>query len=184
MSFLKHRDARIGALFFVLSLIAIFVWIPSDTATALVERVRGRTTIGDALAPTIAATILAVSSLLLLFGFGRTDPNSGAAVSIRFLAGAFAILFVSLALMRWVGPVAVALFGPQGQDYRVLRDTFPWKYLGFLVGGTFMVAAPIMGLERRFRWQIVGLAFVIVLVLALFYGGLFDNLILPPNGDV
>ena len=50
--------------------------------------------------------------------------------------------------MIWTGPLAVALFGVD-DSYRNLRDTAPWKYLGFILGGVGLVAALISLVEHR-----------------------------------
>ena len=84
--------------------------------------------------------------------------------------------------MRWGGPsLAEAM---TGQDYRPQRDTVPWKYLGFLMGGTTMIAALIFVVERQVRWSRVLIALGVTLFLALFYDVPFEDLLLPPNGDV
>ena len=46
------RKDKLLAIFFTLAaLFIIFVWVPMDTGTGLVEKVRRKYTIGDALAP-------------------------------------------------------------------------------------------------------------------------------------
>ena len=86
--------------------------------------------------------------------------------------------------MRWTGPAAVALFGPEGVGYRALRDTVPWKLIGFLCGGTVMILGPIVLVERRLRWQAVAVAVVATVAMIVIYDLPFDDLLLPPNGDV
>ena len=86
--------------------------------------------------------------------------------------------------MRWAGPVAVSVFGPENVDYRTVRDLFPWKYLGFLLGGTALVWCGISLAEKRIsaRGLVIGL-FASLALIAL-YDLPFDDFVLPPNGDV
>jgi len=60
----------------------------------------------------------------------------------------------------------------------------PWKYLGYLLGGTLLIAGVVAWIERGVRWRSVVLAFGVVLALAMLYDLPFDDLLLPPNGDV
>jgi hypothetical protein len=84
--------------------------------------------------------------------------------------------------MRWFGPVLAGVLMEGG--YRPLRDTAPWKHLGFLFGGAGMIAAMISMVEGRvtLRAVLVGLAAAIGLI--IIYDLPFDDLLLPPNGDV
>ena len=91
-------------------------------------------------------------------------------------------LLLSIMLMRWAGPEVTELI--TGQDYRPLRDTVPWKYIGYLMGGTSMIASLIFLAERRFRWSRLLIALGVTVALILFYDLPFEDLLLPPNGDV
>lgn len=174
----------IGLLCIALALFAIFVWIPLDTDTGLLEKVRRRIKIGDALFPTVAAGFIAFGGLLLVL-FERKAPNQPA-LRLRdlvFIASALALLLIGFAIMRHAGPVAVALF--QGDaEYRLLRDTAPWKHIGFLLGGVVIVAGLISLAEGRFRPKVLGIAIAVVLAMIAVYDLPFDDLLLPPNGDV
>ena len=155
-------------------------WAQVDTETGLFERVRGRSSVGDALAPTVAGSILAISGLWLAITAGAKRRFTLG--NIGYLVGLLTCLIVSLGLMRWGGPGLVELI--TGEEYRPLRDTGPWKYFGFLMGGTALVTALIALVEGRVRPSRVLIALAVSLLLALFYDVPFEDLILPPNGDV
>jgi len=86
--------------------------------------------------------------------------------------------------MRYVGPLLLNLFEGDSAEYRLLRDTVPWKYLGFIAGGVWLIVSLIAFNERKIRWQHFLIALAAVLVLIAFYDLPFDDLLLPPNGDV
>lgn len=158
------------------------IWVPIDSATGLVEKVRRQVTIGDALAPTIAAGFLFLGGVLVAFFSPEGTARRLTPRNIRFLLIFLGILVASFAVMRWLGPAIAGLMTDGG--YRVLRDTVPWKYLGFVVGGTGLIAALIGLVEERvsLRGVLIGLAATIGLIVV--YDLPFDDLLLPPNGDV
>lgn len=171
----------LGLALLAFALFTIFVWVPMDSATGLLEQVRRRVVIGDALAPTIAASFIALGSLLLIFeqgdlACGMTSRN------ILYLAAFLGILISSILVMLWLGPMLAALLTDEG--YRVLRDTAPWKHIGFVVGGTAMVGGLISYIEGHLsiRSFLIGLGSALALVAV--YDLPFDDLLLPPNGDV
>ncbi len=165
----------------ILGLMIATIWVSMDTASGLIEKVRRQVTIGDALAPTAAAMFLVVGGLLVA-AFDRDDTAYRVSVgNLAFVTSLLILLFVSLALMRWAGPLA-AVFAEGG--YRPLRDTAPWKYIGFSLGGTALVAGLICFVERRLSWRAIWVALVATLALILVYDLPFDDLLLPPNGDV
>ncbi|MDF0600248.1 hypothetical protein P1J78_05860 [Psychromarinibacter sp. C21-152] len=169
-----------------LALLAVFAWIPADTGTGIVVRARRQVTIGDALAPTIAAGFILVGALMTLFG-RQVDGGGLSGRNLAFLGLLLAVFAVSFALMRWTGPVVVALTNmatEQELSYRTLRDTVPWKYLGFVLGGALLIAALTAAVEGRIRIRTIVVALVAVVVLAAIYDLPFDDLLLPPNGDV
>ena len=49
-----NSDVGLGVFALIVALAAIFLWIPADTGTGIVQKMRGRLSIGDAFAPTIA----------------------------------------------------------------------------------------------------------------------------------
>ena len=168
------------ALFFLgLALILAFVWIPLDTDTGLVEKVRRKYVIGDALAPTVAAVVIAIGGVLLLLrpGDGQSlSPEN--AIWCAILLGLFTL---SLVLMRYAGPLAAA--GTES-GYRPLRGSLPWKYIGYLLGGTVMIGGLTTLATRRLSAKDFAIGFVATLLIALAYDLPFDGLILPPNGDI
>lgn len=162
------------------ALLLVFVWIPLDTDSGIVETVRRRLTIGDAMAPTLAGVLIGLGGCLVVLRPG--PPAALSADNLRFLVLLLVVCAVALELMRWTGPLLAALFSDV--DYRVLRDTAPWKYAGFLTGGTVLIAGLIGFAERRLRWRMLAVAVVACLVLIAVYDMPFDDLLLPPNGDV
>jgi hypothetical protein len=69
-------------------------------------------------------------------------------------------------------------------EYRLLRDMIGIKHIGFLIGGVIMVGGMITVVEGRLsrRALIIGLIWSLVLILV--YDLPFEDLLLPPNGDV
>ena len=182
------RDQKLGVFFLTCSILLVFVWVPLDVDSGYIEKVRRQVSIGDALAPTVAGAFLFIGGLgLLLFGghVGETDEPTDF-IAIRFAALLFAIYFASFLLMLVVGPAAVAvlnLMTGSEQEYRLLRDTVPWKYLGFATGGTLAVSTAISLLEGRFSLRAVLIGLVAVTAMIAIYDLPFDDLLLPPNGD-
>lgn len=187
MEFLRKPNAMLGLLAVVLGILALAVWVPADTGSGLVEKARGKYRIGDALAPAVAFSLLIFSGLLLLWET-RSKPAQQLITRhhLVFTGGLLPIFALSLAAMRWTGPMAVALLGAggEGAGYRELRDTVPWKYLGFALGGSSLVGALFCLASRklRLRFFLIGLAAALVMI--LLYDLPFDDLLLPPNGDV
>ncbi|MDU8927119.1 hypothetical protein RXV86_06960 [Alisedimentitalea sp. MJ-SS2] len=166
----------------VAALLVAFVWVPADVTTGVIEKVRRQVTIGDALAPMLAAGFIGLGGLLVIV-FER--PENARRITWRniwFLAVFLIIVALSFAIMRWLGPAMASLIMDSG--YRPLRDTAPWKYVGFLVGGAGMITALVSFVEGRVTWRavLVGLAAAIGLIVV--YDLPFDDLLLPPNGDV
>ena len=174
------RKDKLLAIFFALAaLFIIFVWVPMDTGTGLVEKVRRKYTIGDALAPTVAGVILLIGGMLLWL---RPSADKGTTrQNLIWMAYLFGVFTASLMLMRYAGPVVAMLMNA---DYRPLRATPPWHYIGFLVGGTILIGGLTSLVERRLSAQNFVIGFIAALVVALIYDLPFDDLILPPNGDV
>ncbi len=171
----------IGILAILASLIALLIWIPFDTETGYVDIVRRRAVIGDALAPSFAAALLGLAGLALALRPGLPEATLGRH-SFIWLCLLLAVLTISLLAMRYAGPFASALFGTP--EYRTLRDTLPWKYIGFLLGGTFLAGGLTCLVERQLSFKRFAVAFLAVLVIALVIDLPFDDLLLPPSGDV
>ena len=181
MSHPSSANRVLALICIALSLIVIFVWIPLDVETGLIEKVRRRVSLGDAVLPTVAMVFVLVGGLMTAFDRGPVARLS--VYNFVFLLFLLLCLAASLAVMRWTGPLVVSIAGAEG-DYRALRDTVPWKYTGFALGGITFVASLMALIEGRpsFRGIVVGLLAVIVLIIV--YDLPFDDLLLPPNGDV
>jgi hypothetical protein len=177
-------NAILGVVVVVLALIIGFIWIPADIDTGIFEKVRRRLEIGDAFAPTLATTLLGLGGALLI-AEGLTSKSSLKvdARSLVFALGLLSVFAIFIALLLWTGPILVALFGAEGAEYRLLRDTAPWKYLGFITGGTFIVTALISFMEQRFTIKALVIGTVASLAMIILYDLPFDDLLLPPNGD-
>ncbi|MEM7379093.1 MAG: hypothetical protein AAF460_16525 [Pseudomonadota bacterium] len=181
----QATDRALGAVCLVFAVVVLLVWIPLDSETGLIEKARRRLVIGDALAPTVAASLLLLSSAwLLLAGWLRRCGGALHWANFGFLLRFAALVAVSVLVMRWAGPVAVWLSGDSLDNYRLLRDTAPWKYVGYLLGGTVLIGGIVAWIERGLRWRSLLLAFAVVLALAMLYDLPFEDLLLPPNGDV
>ena len=145
----------------------------------MVEKVRRKLIIGDALAPTVAGVILLLGAILLWL-----RPSCTAALSRAnwgWIVSLLALFALALLTMRYAGPlIAVGVDG----GYRPLRATPPWSYLGFVIGGTMLIGAltGVVNRQQSLRDYAIGLA--AALTIALLYDLPFDDLILPPNGDI
>lgn len=212
----------LGILALLLCCAIVFVWIPLDVETGIIEKVRRQVRLGDAFAPTLAALLIGLGGILLLLqqqirqpkNSDSSDEKSTSSTrsgsdsrntpvvknepvakkpyeSVRllqrsdFLHALIILLLASLSilLMRYVGPMVLYFFDANA-EYRLLRDTAPWKYIGFTVGAIFMVVTLIAYTEKRIRTIHFLIALVVVLLLIVFYDLPFDDLLLPPNGDV
>ncbi|MGE3246436.1 MAG: hypothetical protein AB7F96_01320 [Beijerinckiaceae bacterium] len=188
-----------GLFFLAFAALTLLVWIPRDIETGVVEVFRRSRTIGDSMAPVVAAVGIALSSIALIAGVyfsrapedgaGAKEPHAAPHISaenLRYVALLFALLAASLAAMYWAGPLLAKLvsFATGGSlSYRELKGTVPWKYAGYLTGGTLLCAGLIAYIEQRLNWRIAIIAFAVALVLAIAYDLPFDSLLLPPNGD-
>lgn len=177
-----HSDTVLAAILLAFAATLLLFWLPGGTDTGLYEIRRGKFTIGDALAPAFAGTVMAVAGLLLLFGPKAHDAPKLDTGHVKFLSAMIAIVLAGMVLMRWTGPAATMLFADD--DYRLLRDTVPWKYLGFASGGFVIVAGASAVVEGRFSRSAALAGIVAVLLIIALYDLPFDDLLLPPNGDV
>ncbi len=168
----------------VAALAAIFVWIPMDTETGMIEKVRRQVTIGDALAPTVAASFVLLGGLMLaLFERKAVDQPSLTQANLKFVLVILGITFVALTLMRWLGPLTFRVAGVEG-GYRPFRASLPWKYIGYIVGGAVLITSTIAWVEARLSRRALLIGVIGATLLALVYDLPFDDLLLPPNGDV
>ena len=188
MSVPPRSNLYIGLLCIALAVLLIFIWIPLDTDSGIVEKVRGRFAIGDALAPTIAAGFILIGGVLLLV-FERNDPFQSSLTKshVSFMGKLFAVTVVSLLVMRFAGPVVAEianLFRAEPIEYRLLRATAGWKHIGFSLGGILMVAGIIAIVERGFSRRGLLTAVLAVLAMIAVFDLPFEDLLLPPSGDV
>lgn len=176
-------DRWLSLLVFAFALVLLFVWIPLDTETGLLEKLRRRVLIGDALGPTVAGCVLLLGAVLTWL---RPDPRAPRLRSenLRWIAALTLVFALSLALMRHLGPLVGSL---TDTGYRPLRNTLPWKYIGYITGGTLMVAA-LSGMaqpaQKRRLWALLLTGFCAATLIALAYDLPFEDLLLPPNGDL
>ncbi|MEM6941334.1 MAG: hypothetical protein AAF943_16940 [Pseudomonadota bacterium] len=172
-------DTWLALFFLVTACVLIFIWIPLDTDSGIVETVRRKFVIGDALGPTVAATVIGLGALLAVLR--PTQDNLLSLQNIAWMLSLIGVFAASLLVMRYAGPLAA--FAQEG-GYRPLRATPPWHYIGFLLGGTLMIGGLTGFAQRRWKAGDFAIGFAAALVIALLYDVPFDDLILPPNGDV
>ena len=132
-----NSDFKIGIGGLLAGCLILLVWIPLDVETGLIEKVRSQVTIGDAMAPSLAAAVLILGGLLLIYQSFRTRGDLNLSwKNLIYVVLLLALLALSMAVMRWAGPFAAFILN---SDYRSLRDTVPWKYIGYFLGGITMV---------------------------------------------
>ena len=189
----QRADRWLAVLMLLLSLIGIFYWVPNDSGSGLVIAQRGQLRLGDALAPTLAFALLGCASLLLFFQRGDTAPARGDTFKGTWwqhtvhLIQVLAVVGLSFWLMRWSATFVVGAIDSLCQcdlSYRALRATRPWNYIGFVVGGSVLVAGLMAMAQRRLSWRQLGIVLGVVIAMAMFYDLPFEHLLLPPNGDV
>jgi len=182
------------AIFFIIaSLISLLVWIPNDIETGVIEKFRRQITIGDAMAPTMVAWGVLFVSIALLIDVilssraPRASENSVMdAQSFVFLFKLTIVIIIALLLMFYGGPLLVDflnLVNGESNNYRLLKGSPPYKYIGYILGGFVMVFGSIGVVENKFSTNGAWLSIIAVTVLTLLYDVPFDNLLLPPNGD-
>ncbi|MCP4187206.1 MAG: hypothetical protein GY763_06325 [Gammaproteobacteria bacterium] len=188
MDIFRSTDQITALVLAILGLMMLVFWIPNDIDTGLVEKFRRQIFIGDALIPTIAASAILLCSCLLFISGLRNKTNKSLQVNpldregLGFLLVVAAIITFSIVVMFFLGPLAVAVFEDES-SYRIMRDTVPYKYLGFLVGGSSLMIGLIRLIEGSIRPQRVALAVATVVLLIVVFDVPFDTLLLPPNGD-
>lgn len=190
----EQWNAILGLGCLAFALVTLLLWIPSGVETGVIEDVRRQTVIGDAMAPTVwsiglglLGALLAAGSLMKLREGGKGAPTGGPTwANLRFLILLLAIVLGALVLMMVAGPAVVKVSQVLGSDvdnYRAMRATRPWKYIGYLAGGFVMIFGLMTTIARRLSWRLALIAAAAVVVMALAYDLPFKNLLLPPNGD-
>lgn len=176
-----HPNTILGLIAIVFAVVVFFIWVPLDTSTGIVEIKRRKFVVGDGLAPSVAAFFLFVPGVMLVFGPKPDDTPRLSLNDLRFIAAMLAIIGFGLIVMRFAGPLVADL---AQVEYRPLRDTAPWKYIGFGLGGAGIIAGIISFIEGRIRRRAILVAVGAVLLMILMFDVPFDDLLLPPNGDV
>ncbi len=188
MSVRSKSNLYLGLVCLGFATLLLFIWIPLDTQTGWIEKVRRQVTIGDSLAPSVAAIFLLVGGAVLIAAErGAPDQPRLTSANLRFIGSVFMILLVGLVIMRYCGPLLVLIanmFSVEAQEYRLLRDTVPWKYAGYFPGGIVIISGLIALIEGRITGRTVLISTIAVMVLIAIYDLPFDDLLLPPNGDV
>lgn len=183
----RNGTRLLGLICVLFAVLCGAVWIPMDTATGLVEQVRRRVEIGDALAPTVAAAFVLIGGLVLVLAPGSEKPDDAPLRAIfGFAAAMLAILVLGFVLMLYAGPLALWLAeagGDAPREYRLLRNSFPWKYIGFVSGGVLAISGTISLAERRASLHALAIGVLAVLGMIALFDLPFDDLLLPPNGD-
>lgn len=191
MSFTRRTNTNfwLGVLLLASAIFALFIWIPQDIESSIIEKVRSQKRIGDALAPTVACSMLAMGSLLLIFkSWGQPSDTELSLNNIKFLVILLALVSLSLLVMLYAGSTVLYVFKTLGLaeqlgDYRSLRDTAPWKYIGYFFGGFILVFGLIWLMQGRVLLKSIWITLAAVIALIALYDLPFDNLLLPPNGD-
>ena len=184
----SRSNLYLGLICVVAAVLLMAVWIPLDTKTGIVEKVRGRFVIGDALAPMVAACFILLGGVILVIKERAVPDQQGIGRrEVVFAASLLSITIVSFLVMRFAGPVLaelVNLFRETPVEYRLLRATPGWKHVGFALGGVMMVTGIISVVERRVSRRAVLTALFAVAVMIAVFDLPFEDLLLPPNGDV
>lgn len=180
-------DSILGACLLACALLTLFIWIPQDIDTGLIERVRRRNVIGDALGPSFAMILIALASMSLMRS-GRKTPLLQNQTGLHLKLGFYIATFViALLVMRYLGPALVSLVDmatASELNYRNLRNVWPLKYVGYVAGGTILQCAFSHFMDSGLTKRRVLLFAAISLMIALFFDLPFEDILLPPNGDV
>ena len=184
-SLTQHR--LLGAVIFTASLAVLLLWIPGDIDTGLIEKVRRRYQIGDMLGPVWQSRPCFWRRLAMPVTRPPDCRRHGAGDSDCF--DAVGIIALCLLVMRWTGPALVGLADMAGiidgaEGYRPLRDTLPWKITGFVTGGGLLIWALSCHADRKWSWRRLGIGIAIALMIGFAFDLPFDDLVLPPNGDL
>lgn len=175
---LFRQDRLFGALILLATCALLFVWLPSDIETGVLEKVRRRWTIGDAMLPTIATYIMAAAGLWLML---KPKPADDVIAAAKGIWQPILMIILSLLIMRYLGPALAELVN---MEYRLIRNQFPWLYIGYVVGGGGLIFLLSCWEEKRWSWRRLWLSLAIALIFALLLDLPLEDVQLPPNGDV
>ncbi len=183
-----NGDLILGLCCLIFATLVLFVWIPLDVESGVIEKVRRRLEIGDSLAPSVAALFVFVGGFILITQKREaSDQRVLLSGNYKYLSILITVLAISLILMRYAGPLTIALVNltqNESLEYRLLRDTVAWKYIGFFLGGSLMVSGMISQIEGKLSWRSLSIAVLAVIAMILIFDVPFEDLLLPPNGDV
>ena len=164
------RNRLLGAVIFTAGLMMLLLWIPSDVDSGLIEKVRRRYRIGDMLGPVVATTIILIGAGWLCLSREREAPRS-ILPPLRAIAMIVGITGSCMLLMRWTGPALVGLADIAG----IIDGEAGCGVLIWLLS---------CQADGKWSWRRLGIGMAIALVMALFFDLPFDDLVLPPNGDL
>ena len=184
---LTTANRLLGALCLFVALASLIFWIPADIDTGLVEKVRRRNVIGDSLAPTFAMILIGISALSLIRQSGDNDVVTNQGKWHRPFIFFILDFICVLLLMRYTGPLIIAMvnsFGEGDLTYRNLRNIRPLKYVGYVAGGTLLLCSFSHFMDKSLNRKRALLFFGISIAIALFFDLPFEDILLPPNGDV
>ena len=180
-----YYDRFIGIFLCVICLLCLFVWIPADSETGLVETVRRRLIIGDALAPSVASLLGLICAGLLIFKpKALPNLNRRAVGSVLIYIACFTIV---LYVMRYLGPTLIDSLHSLNlitSSYRPLRATFPVSHISFVTAGGIMIFSLSVYIDKQYSWRKLGVCFALAFLIALLFDTPFEDILLPPNGDV
>ncbi len=75
MKRISSPDGRLGLVCILLALLALFVWVPFDIDTGVVEKLRRRISIGDSLLPIVALGFVIAGGLMTIVRSGDNAPS-------------------------------------------------------------------------------------------------------------
>lgn len=184
----QRQDFLLAWVMLIAGNLALWVWIPNDITSGVIETFRRQTFIGDALMPSIAMAVVVICALVMLIQLSLKKRDAALEASseldsrsLVFLLVVMGLITVSLLMIFWAGAFVVEWFGED--SYRSLRDTAPWKYIGFSLGGLVMIWGLISLVEGCFKLSRLLVSVIAVAALILLFDVPFDNVLLPPNGD-
>ncbi|CUH75036.1 Tripartite tricarboxylate transporter TctB family protein [Tritonibacter multivorans] len=187
----RRWEIGIGLTGLLFALFSLFFWFPNDIQGAFMETTRaGKPEPGDAFFPVLLAGFIAfIAAIQIVSALLKRDQEAQGSdyprldgENIKFLALFLAIILGSLAVVYWIGPLAVWLTQEE-LTYRQLVDTAPYKYLGVVVGGFALTFSLISWAEGRLRARSAVVSALLILVLILVFDVALTNIQLPPNAD-
>ena len=177
----------IGVFGLALAIVAVTVWFPYDIAGSFMQKtLTGRVQPGDAFYPIVLAALLGLlGAIQMLASLRKTGERTSGELSLenlRFLIGLCAFLAISALLCYGLAPwLAETVNG--GRPYRLLRDTAPWKFLGFGLAAPALIWPMVVLSERRVSLRGAIFVAVFVAILLVVFGMALPDTFLPPNAE-